>query len=85
MSFSCFVLVYVQIDLYSCKTVCQQSLFCILDRIKVAYYSFQWRKSALFQSFQKRQKRFSFGLFITLTVIRNDFHPKKKYERLRTY
>ena len=53
--------------------------------IKVAYYSFQWRKSTLFQSFQKCQKGFSFGLFITLTVITNDFHPKKKYERLRMY
>ena len=51
---------------------------------KVAYYSFQWRKSALFQSCQKCQKGFSFGLLITLTAIRNEFHPKKKFEKLRT-
>ena len=33
VNFSCFVLVYVPIELYSCKAVCQQSLFCISDRI----------------------------------------------------
>ena len=55
-----------------------------INYVKVAYYSFQWRKSALFQSCQKCQTGFSFGLLITLTAIRNDFHPKKKYEKLRT-
>ena len=54
------------------------------DPVTMAYYSFQWRKSALFQSCQKYQKGFSFGLLITLTAIRNDFHPQKKYEKLRT-
>ena len=70
MSFSCFVLVYLPIDLYSWKALCQQSLFCISERINILI------KSLIRFSIDVRLGHFSDGT-ATIDHERGKYGPAK--------